>query len=160
MRITLPALACIATLLGSGQADAGVMVTFANPAGYADARLIGTPVLAALRTHLQRLGAAHLARNRNLSITVLDIDLAGWDAASRGPERLRIMRGVTWPKMRVRYVLSEGRKVIASGEELISDHFYLSRYGMASSSDPLRHEKNRLDDWFRQKFSAGRLPAR
>jgi hypothetical protein len=62
--------------------------------------------------------------------------------------------------MRVRYVLSEGRKVIASGEELISDHFYLSRYGMASSSDPLRHEKSMLDDWFRQKFSAGRLPAR
>jgi hypothetical protein len=78
------------------------------------------------------------------------------DETFRNPSLPRIMRESTWPKIRLRYELTQNRRVISAGDELVSEQMYLGSLGMASSSDPLRYEKNMLDDWFRKKFAAGR----
>ena len=143
-------------VLWAAPANAAVSVSFVHPERYADAKINGVPVLSALKTYLQQLGARYLGRGYDLKIAVLDLNLAGRDVSDRGPFSLRVMGGATWPKIRVSYVLSQNRRVIASNEELISDQFYLAQPGSVSSSDPLRYEKAMLDDWFRSRF-AGRL---
>jgi hypothetical protein len=77
-----------------------------------------------------------------------------------GPSRLRVYNGATPPKIRLRYRLERHHKVVAAGEDSLSDQSYQSRPDVARSSDVLRYEKAMLDDWFRQKFSAGRPAAR
>ena len=114
----------------------------------------------AIRAHLQRLGARYLGRGDTLRITVLDLDLAGHDLSSTGLSRLRVLNGATPPKITHRYRLLRNHKLVASGEDSLLDHSYLSRPGTGLSSDELQYEKTMLDDWFREKFSAGRTPAR
>jgi len=153
-------LSCVAVILGATPSAAAVKVTFAKPAGYADSTLYDADVLGAIKSHFQRLGARYLGRGDTLSITVLDLDLAGHDLSSMGPSRLRVLNGATPPKIRFRYRLERNHKVVAAGEDSLSDQFYLSRPGAGLSSDELRYEKSMLDDWFRQKLSAGRELAR
>jgi hypothetical protein len=144
-------------LLWTMPADAKVTVTFAgDPDRYTDVRSHGFSMAGEIKAYILRLGARYVPPNQNLKITILDIDLAGMDETFRNPNLPRIMRESTWPRIRLRYELTQNRRVISSGEELVSDQMYLGRLGMASSSDPLRYEKNMLDDWFRQKFAAGR----
>jgi hypothetical protein len=85
-------------------------------------------------------------------VTVLDIDAAGFDMSTRGPSSYRVLSGATWPKVKLRYVLTKNGKVVTSGEEWITDQ--RAHAGMAPSSDPLRYEKNMLDDWFSARFAS------
>jgi hypothetical protein len=157
MKCPVPAVPGIAALvLWAGPAGAAVTVNFANPERYADAKLNGVAVLPALKAYFQQLGARHLGRGQDLKITVLDVDLAGREAPERGLSFPRILSGVTWPKIKVSYVLSQNRKVIESREELISDQFYQAQPGGRSSGDPLFYEKAMLDDWFRGRFGRQR----
>jgi len=153
-------LALAALALWAAPARAAVEVTFVAPAHFTDAAIRDTPMYGAIKTHLQRLGARYLGRGDTLRITVLDLDLAGQDMSSRGPSGLRVMNEATPPKIRLRYRLERNHRIVASGEDSLSDQFYLSRPGVGLSSDELRYEKSMLDDWFREKFSAGRTPAR
>jgi hypothetical protein len=134
-------------------ADAGVRVAFADPQHYADADSRSPTVRQDLRTFLKRLGG-QLPRGTDLSITVLDISLAGFDMSTRGPDNYRLLTGATWPKIKLRYVLTKNGRAIASGEEWLADRFYRAHAGLASTSDPLRYEKNMLDDWFRSRFAS------
>ena len=147
-------------ILGTASAGAAVKVIFANTAQYTDGTRYDASAPDAIRTHLQRLGARYLQRGDSLTVTVLDLDLAGYDMSSRGPSRLRVLNGATPPKIRVRYRLERHHKVVAAGEDALSDQLYLGRPGAASSSDAFKYEKSMLDDWFRDRFAAGRLQAR
>jgi hypothetical protein len=150
----------IAAALFATPASAAVRVAFADPARFTDATLYDANTLGAIKAHFQRLGARYLGRGDTLSVTILDLDLAGFDLSSRGPSRLRMLNGATPPKISFRYRLERNGKVVASGEESLSDHSYLSRPGANLSSDELRYEKSMLDDWFREKLQrAGRRPA-
>lgn len=142
----------MAAALSGAPASAGVRVSFADSARFADSELSTADVAAGLRTHLQRLGG-QFGREFQLNVTVLDIDLAGFDMSSRGPSRYRVLNGATWPKIKLRYALIRRGKTIATGEEWVTDQFYRVHAGMASASDPLRYEKNMLDDWFQTRFS-------
>jgi hypothetical protein len=156
----LPAIATVTVLLWAAPSQAAVTVTFADPARFTDATRYDVDALGAIKSHFQHLGARYLGRGETLRVTILDFDLAGFDLSSRGPSRLRVLNGATSPKIRFRYRLESGRKLLASGEESLSDHSYLSRPGAGLSSDPLRYEKSMLDDWFRQKFQrTGSRPA-
>ena len=127
-------------------ADAG-----AYPQGGAPARAITEE---RLQHHLQHAGARYAGRGRTLRIDILDIDLAGmYNPLRTGLANVRIMRSVTWPKIRLRYSLSERGRVLASGEELVADQNYQLQ-PVYNSSDPLRYEKAMLDDWIRMRFSA------
>jgi hypothetical protein len=154
------ACAIAAAVLGAAPAGAAVKVTFANAAQYTDGSRYDASATAVIRTHLQRLAARYLDRGDSLAITVLDLDLAGYDLSSRGPNHLRVLNGATPPKIRLRYWLERNHKVIAAGEDALSDQFYLGRPGTATSSDTFKYEKAMLDDWFRERFAAGRSRSR
>jgi Protein of unknown function (DUF3016) len=147
------AFSCVVVMLLAGPAAAGVKVSFADPKRLADADLRGVDVVKDLRTYFQRL-SSRLDRGIDLNVTVLDIDATGFDMSTRGPSSYRVLSGATWPKIKLRYALTKNGKVIASGEEWVTDQIYRAHAGMASSSDPLRYEKNMLDDWFSARFAS------
>jgi len=62
------------------------------------------------------------------------------------------MRTVTWPSIKLRYVLKQGEQVLAGGEETVSDMAYLDHINSYPSSDPLRYDKRMLDRWFQQRL--------
>lgn len=158
-RLEIVSLPILAMLASAVPAHAAVEVSFAR-GSYTDANIRDQPAFGQIRSIFRQLGARYLARGETLRITVLDIDLAGFDLSTRGPSRLRVLNGATSPKIKFRYRLERGGRLLESGEDSLSDHSYLSRPGAALSSDELSHEREMLDDWFRQKFSAGRRPAR
>lgn len=149
-----------AALLMAGTARAEVTVDFLNPERYTDANLavdrpVGpdAPALQGIRREFERLGR-QLPPGRALRIEVLDIDLAG----RYEPQRVlapntRIMTGTTWPRLRLRYVLEEQGRVLARGEEDVTDRTYLSRAGANQSGEPLRYEERMLEDWFSRRIA-------
>ena len=91
-----------------------------------------------------------LPAGQQLKIEVLDIDLAGrlWPRRSGGDD-IRIMNGgADWPHMRLRYTLEENGAVLRSGESDLSNMMYQQRATRLSDSDPMRYEKQMIDDWF------------
>jgi hypothetical protein len=145
------ALFAVLSLVGTSPAMAAVKVVFANKAHYTDAKQYDVDAREAIRAHLQRLGARYLGPGAALTVTVLD--LAGHDLSTMGPSRLRVYNGATPPKIRLRYRLERHHKVVAAGEDSLSDQSYQSRPDVARSSDVLRYEKAMLDDWFRNTFA-------
>lgn len=91
-----------------------------------------------------------LPAGQQLKIEVLDIDLAGrlWPRRSGGDD-IRIMNGgADWPHMKLRYTLEENGAVLRSGESDLSNMMYQQRATRLSDSDPMRYEKQMIDDWF------------
>lgn len=139
-------------LLSAGSALAGVTVNYIEPDKYAD--LPFEPweredVLKGITEHFQKLGK-QLPADQNLTVEVLDIDLAGHiRPGMRSGRDIRIMRGgADWPHMRLRYTLDAGGRIVASGDAELSDMMYLQRLNRYSDGDPLRFEKQMIADWF------------
>jgi len=143
-------------ILAPASSFAGVQVRFIGSDRYTDAGSFESSrasTEAALRAHFNRLGKRYLAPGQTLSIDVLDIDLAGQNEPLRfGPSDLRVMRGVTPPRIKLRYALTERGRHIRSGEETLSDINYQMNPSAHLSSDPYVYEKALLDDWFRRIF--------
>jgi hypothetical protein len=114
-----------------------------------------------IQKYLERLGARYLPPDRTLTIEVRDIDLAGRYEPWRSGNfyDVRILRDVTWPRIVVRYTLTQGTATLLSREETVSDLNYLMRPKLRYSGDQLYYEKAMLDDWFRDRFVRNR-PAR
>lgn len=110
-------------------------------------------VMKQLTDHFNRLGK-RLPADQALTIDVLDIDLAGRIIPNvRSGRDIRVMRGeADWPHMRLRYSLQQGGNVLASGNADISDMAYMQHLNRYSDGDPLRYEKQMLDDWFEKTF--------
>jgi hypothetical protein len=71
---------------------------------------------------------------------------------------VRYLREITWPRIKLRYVLLQDGDSLMSAEETIADHDYLRRPPGRFASDPLGYEKAMLDDWFRLRFVEHRPP--
>lgn len=155
-------LACTA-LLGASLAAAAqagtVEVSYDPAASYTDAGdTTGQreATLAELATHLKGLGARLNPDSRVLRVQLLDVDLAGTvRPVGRTGQQLRVANGgADWPRLRLGYVLLDGTRELGRGEDTLADLNYTWRgtaYG-GSSSDPLRHEKRMLTDWFEARF--------
>ena len=147
----------IAAAAGSVLAAGAVNVNFVNATAFSDTGVNTWDKQANLDTiakHLQSLGQRYLGGDQVLKVDVLDVDLAGENRISRrrGNE-LRIARGgADWPRMTLRYSLEANGAVLQSGEETIKDMDYLHHVAKYGSSDPLRHEKQMLDDWFKARL--------
>ena len=162
MRPILPLLlSLVLSSTAASAADGLVRVGYVHPEKFTEASLHGrygetgrAPALDGLRRHLERLGQRHLQQDQTLEIEVLDLDLAGrfepWRALAYD---VRYLTGITWPRMTLRYTLTQGGREVARGEEQISDMAYLMAAGMRFDSDSLRYEKKMLDDWFRARFA-------
>lgn len=142
------------------KATSQVAVTFTAPEHYRDASLYGgtgararEPALSAIRAYLESLGKRYLRPDQSLTVEVLDIDLAGrfewWRPLA---SNVRILNDITWPSVKVRYVLTEKGQDLANAEETISDLNYLMTTPTGFSSDPLRYEKAMIEAWFHKRF--------
>jgi hypothetical protein len=145
-------------LLSAGSAAAGATVSFTEPERFTD---VGRSpwererVLKQVSAHFDML-AARLPAGQTLKVEVLDIDLAGHvEHHLIGHPDLRIVgRGADWPHMSLRYTITEGDKVVKSGEERLSSMSYMERYPFSRYRDePLRYEKQMIDDWFKEKVA-------
>ncbi len=155
---TLIAVAALATLGLGAHAAGTVNVSFVEPDKYTDAANGRYDIPANLKTleaHLKYLGQRYLADSQSLSIEVLDLDLAGEMRPSRrAATQIRIASGgADWPRMNVRYVLEGGGQPTQRGEERIADMNYQRHIPNYSNREPLRHEKQMLEDWFKSKFA-------
>jgi hypothetical protein len=147
-------------ILSPASSHAGVNVRFVNSGNYTDAGSFDVSpasVKAALRAHLDRLGQRFLAPGQTLNVDIVDIDLAGYQQPLRfAPNNVRIMRGVTPPRIELRYVLTERGRRMRSGAETLTDINYQMNPSARFSSDRYVYEKALLDDWFRRLFSTSR----
>ena len=159
-------LSWVAVLACSIPATAAVTVSFIEPENYSDANLddsyqagAGDKGLNEIQRHLESLGERYLASDQDLKVDVLDIDLAGryepWRVPAHG---VRFMRDITWPCIKLRYVLENAGTAAITTEESVIDMNYLGRRSVYYSSDRLRYEKQMLDDWFRARFVEHRAP--
>ena len=149
--------AVAATALLAGLAQAGtVEVNFVQPERYTDAGQ-GTDAEATRKTldqHLQALGLAGLPVEQRLKIDLLDIDLAGETRPMLNlSNNLRVLKGrADWPRIHLRYTLTDGAKILSSGDESISDMAYLMRSRATDRIEALPYERRLLSDWFRSHF--------
>ena len=165
-RHLLSTLAAIVVAAGASAAAsaAALSVVFVDPDRFTDAAYShphGTEqqraeVLRDIERHLRQLAERGLPAGDALRIEVLDIDLAGWFEPFRlrtGTD-VRVLRDITWPRIKLHYTLARGDRVIASAEEQVVDLNYLVTVNRYGSSDRLRYEKAMLDDWFSRRIAA------
>ena len=153
----LPA-ALAGMLLANAAYAAPATVSFVDPAHYPDmpaSEIERDRVLGELRQHIERL-AARLPAGQQLSVEVLDLDLAGTLKPAATRSELRVLTGgADWPRIHLRYRLEQDGTVIASGDEQLADMSYLDHMNRYPSSTSLRYEKQLLDAWFKSRLKLG-----
>lgn len=141
-----------------------VTVAWSDPAQFSELRFSANPSEAArgdwvaeLARHLRQRATQRLAPGERLHIVITDIQRAGNFEPWRGVDYhdTRIVRDLYPPRIALRFERrgADGA-VVASGERALSDPGYLDRTGLATNTDPLRHEKALLDRWLAQELSA------
>lgn len=147
-------------LCAAGAARATVEVRFVQPEKFADVgegAIEREQNLKQLQGYIADLAGKQVPAAQRLVVDVLDVDLAG-EIESRGRrmERLRVLKDVSWPSMKLRYVLSEGDKTLREGEARLSDMGYLMGSAIRAGSEPLGYERRMLEDWFRKEFASAK----
>lgn len=149
-------------LLWAGAATAQVSVRFVAPERYTDAEnRLGAGL--SLRVTLGEIGRIlEIDGNRalhpgeRLALEVLDIDLAGFEVpGAHVPFGLRVVRDGTPPRFRLRYTLTDGRRLLLSGEETVTDPNFLLR-NPGFSNGTFDHERNLLRDWLQRRIAERR----
>ena len=161
MKQFLKTLVAGSLLLASVAASAAVTVNFVKPDDYPDMPFSPSDraaILKDLGDHFTKLGK-NLPDGTDVQIDVLDLDLAGrLEPSRRGDRDLRVLRGgADWPRMRVHYSVESGGKVVNSGDAQLQDMNYQFNARRVNDSDPLRYEKQMIDEWF-YKTIAPRKP--
>jgi hypothetical protein len=157
-------MAAVLLVAAAGAASAGVTVAYEQPEKFRDmpySQVDRDEILRQLSEHFGKLGK-DLPAGQDLRITVKDIDLAGRIEPARWNfnNDIRLMRGgADWPTMKLSYVLEENGQVLRSGEASINNMMYLERLNRYSSGDPLRFEKQMVDEWFKRDISEPKLSA-
>jgi len=97
--------------------------------------------------------AENLPEGQTLKIEVTDVDLAGDARFSGGPNRLRIVKEIYFPRIDFSYQLvnADGSEVVAEKVEL-RDMNFMMRSHLKYRSDSLGYEKKMLDEWFNKTF--------
>lgn len=159
LRAFLVALAALAALTSA--AAARVDVRFVQPERFVDEDFRNSfareRLVAEFDRFLKAEGARRIGPHQTLRIEVLDIDLAGRNQSfATRLGGVRVMREMTPPSIRLRYVLEERGRVVSRGEETLLDWNYLSNVSTRNSSEWLPYEKAMLRDWFRRRFGEAR----
>ena len=153
------ALALAVGPLLAGPAIAQVSVRYVAPERFTDAEdRSGLPLrvtLGGLTRILEELGRTRLSPGESLDISVLDVDLAGFERPGPPPSgSLRVVTDATPPRIRFAYVLRRGGRAVARGEEALSDISFLLTSNPRLSTGPLYYERILLRDWFAKRFPA------
>jgi hypothetical protein len=158
--LALAAAAC--SVLQVQAAQAVVKVNFIEPEHYMDASLYGRygarsrdVALREIERAVQRAGERYLKPDETLTIDVLDVDLAGQFEPWHGvPNDIRYMRDITWPSIKLRYVLERPSQPPLQAEERVSDPSYLQFPALDRTGEPMPYEKAMLQRWFRTRFGS------
>ena len=139
-----------------------VQVDWTDPAQFSDIRFSGNRWEAQrgnwvqqLAQHLQTRATAQLPAGETLQVTFTDIKRAGQFEPWRGPnlQDTRIVREIYPPHIELSFKRLDAQGgVIEQGERKLSDAAFLTGPTRLGDSDPLRYEKNMLDDWLRREF--------
>lgn len=110
-----------------------------------------------LAEHLREGASERLRNGERLDVVITDIRRAGdyepWQGVSA--QDVRIMRDLYPPRITLTFKRYDaGGRVVAEGERKLVDGMYLSRGGGSFDSDPLRYEKQLLDDWMRRDLAS------
>jgi hypothetical protein len=138
--------------LAAGSAGAAVTVTYVQPERFTDIPFVTwerEDTLKALTEHFTKLGNS-LPPGQDLRIEVLDVDLAGRAIPNARLGRdIRVLRGrADFPRITLRFSLEQNGQVLKSGEAQLSDMSYLDHVNRYFDGEPLRYEKQMIDDWF------------
>jgi len=133
-------------------------VIFAHPENFTDVKDSSTPtdkgrdyILSQLREHMVNETSRMIPDGYKLTVTFSDIKLAGDFEPWRGPQwdEVRIIKDIYPPFFRFTYAVTDpAGRVVKSGTENIRDLDFQVRVTL-DTSDPLRYEKQILDDWAR-----------
>lgn len=151
------------TATSPARADGTVSVAFQDPEQFTDVnerQFKTTPDknqnLQQLKSWLEKRAGKMLTADQQLSVTFLDIDLAGafepWQSPSL--QDVRVVKDIYPPRLKLRFQLKRADgSLISEGERELRDLGYLMKAG-SIGSDSLAHEKALLDSWLRKEFPA------
>jgi hypothetical protein len=151
------AASAVLALAASGAALAAgkIEVSFVQPERFTD---IGRShaeqqrALATLQEHMQSL-APQLPDGQTLRLEVLDVDLAGELDPTRTGQELRVMRGrADWPRITLRYTLTQDGRTLKSGEERLADMSYLDQATRLHMAASLPYEQRLIGRWFANRI--------
>ncbi|CAN5187047.1 hypothetical protein BH10PSE17_BH10PSE17_28030 [soil metagenome] len=171
LKTACAAVATAAAMIATSASAADVTVTFIHPETFRDASYSQpfyesgalTPEVGRdVEKFLVELGRKRLPANESLKIEVLDLDMAGRirPIGALSGDEIRVVRDADWPRMKVRYSLTRGELVLASGEETMTDMDFMSRGLNYASSDRLRFEKAMMERWFRRTLERPQAASR
>lgn len=148
-------------LQAAGSPAARTEVIFDHPEKFTDVKDSYIPtdkgrdaILANIRAFLVERTESLVPEGDRLTITFTDIDLAGDFEPWRGAQYddVRIVKAIYPPAFKFTYSVTDpSGKVVRQGSEDIRDLSFQWRVTI-DSSDPLRYEKDILDDWARSKL--------
>jgi hypothetical protein len=165
MKPRLLGLALAGLLLAvQGAASAAVVVNYIHDEKFTDLPRVPwqrQQALEDIAEHFEKLGKT-LAPGQDLSIDVLDIDLAGREQPNRfTTESIRVTHGdVDWPRMHLRYSLIDHGKVVASGDAQLSDKSYSRHINGYPGDEHWRFERQMIDEWWRRTIRPDRTARR
>ena len=105
-----------------------------------------------LKEYIEQRAAKRLPAGQTLTVTVTDIDMAGDFEPWRGPRfnDVRIVKDIYPPRIDLSYKITDAEgKVVSEGKRELRDLSFMMNLSI-DRQDPLRHEKNLLDDWMRR----------
>ena len=111
-------------------------------------------ILRDLSTFLVQQADHFVPAGSKLKLTFTDIDLAGDFEPWRGErfDDIRIVKDIYPPHFKFSYTLTDASgRVVRSGREDITDMFFQNRVTL-DRLDPLRYEKQILQDWMRRQL--------
>ncbi|MFG6448064.1 DUF3016 domain-containing protein [Roseateles sp. BYS180W] len=155
-RASMLSLLCLgfAQMVCAAAVDAQVSVDFTKPEQFSDIGFTHAErerALNAIKYHFER-HASQLPAGSRLKIQVADVDLAGEIEPNFAGRSLRVMRGITLPRLEFSYALVVEGKSEERGEARITDLNYLSQHSLRDSNEPFRYEKELIDRWFADQF--------
>lgn len=116
--------------------------------------LPSTSILNELQSFVQRTASSRIQPGSKLTVTFVDIDLAGMIRPDK--DNIRLMTATTIPRAHVKFQLTDAEgKVTQEGERRLSDSNYQQNLMPTTRNDPLGYDKELLRDWIQGEFKRG-----
>ncbi len=165
-------LACLLGLIAAGAlfatdtkpASGRVTVVFSHPEKYADLKDGYSDsdndrgrerYLPSIQQHLESEARRRLPAGQQLTVTFSDIDLAGDFEPWRGLhfDDIRILKSLYVPRLAFTFKVTDAAGLlIKEGERKLVELGYEMSMTSGFRDDPLRYEKEMLNDWLREEF--------
>jgi hypothetical protein len=143
----------------SAKSDARIQVEYVDPEKFTDVKddYFGSEkgrdsYLDQLKEYIVQRANRRLPAGQTLTVSISDIDMAGDFEPWRGPRfnDVRIVKDIYPPRIDLSYKVTDASgKVVSEGKRELRDLSFMMNLSI-DRQDPLRHEKNLLDDWMRR----------